>query len=167
MDSWLSILGSIASIGGAVYSYRQAVQSRNYATEAQKMRDELVNRRKLVEVSQVHTETNRILKVVSRVGPTCTATSITGVNVGGIAQEVEEYSRFLNAQSAHFNELFSNRASELCSSLNDDIETLSEAAEFEEIKAAGKRIYYKINEFMPVVKSLTDDKKEQNSKFQD
>jgi hypothetical protein len=166
MDSWLSILGSIASIGGAIYAYRQAIKSRNYATEAQQLRDEFVNRRQLVEVSQVHAETNRILKVVSKAGPTCTSTSIKGINVAGIAQEVEEYSRFLNAQSAYFSELFSNRASELCVSLNDDIEALAEALEFEDIKLAGKRIYYKINEFLPVVKSLTDDKKEQKSTFQ-
>ena len=145
MDTWLSILGSIASIGGAIYACRQAVQSRNYAAKAQQLRDELVNRRKLVEVSQVHAETNRILKVVSKVGPTCTATSIKGINTAGIAQEVEEYSRFLNAQSAHFSEFFSNRASELCVSLNDDIEALSEALEFGKIKAAGKSIYYKID----------------------
>lgn len=166
MDSWLSILGSIASIGGAIYAYHQAGQSRKYAIEAQQLRDELVNRRKLVEVSQVHNETNRILKVASKVGPTCTATSIKGIDVAGIAQEVEEYSRFLNAQSSHFSEFFSNRASELCTSLNNDIETLSEAVEFEEIKAVGKSIYYKINGFFPVVKSLTDEKKEQNSTFQ-
>lgn len=167
MDSWLSILGSIASIGGAYYAYHQAGKSREYATEAQRLKDELVNRRKLVEVSQVHAETDRILKVVSRVGPTCTATSIKGVNVTGIAQDVEEYSRFINAQSSHFSELFSNQASELCTSINDDIENLSEALEFQAIKAAGKSIYYKINAFLPLVKALTDEKKEQNSTFQD
>ena len=166
MDSWLSILGSIASIGGAIYAYHQAGQSRKYATEAEQLRDELVNRRKLVEVSQVHAETNRILKVVSRVGPTCVPSSIKGIHVASIAQEVEEYSRFLNAQSSHFSEFFSNRASELCATLKDDIETLSEASEFETIKATGKSIYYKINEFLPVVKSLTDEEKERNSTSQ-
>lgn len=48
MDSWLSILGSVASIGSAVYAYRQAVQSHDYAKEVRRMRDELVNSRKLV-----------------------------------------------------------------------------------------------------------------------
>ena len=166
MDFWLSFFGSIASIIGAIYAYRQAIKSRNYATEAQKLRDEFISKRKLVEVSQVHFETNRILKLVAKVGPTCTASSIKGINVSNVAQEVEEYSRFLNAQSDNFNELLSNQASELCKSLNADIETLSEAIKFEDIKAAGKTIYYKINAFMPVAKLRTDDQKEQNSTFQ-
>jgi len=166
MELWLSILGSIASIGGAMWAYHQATQSKKYAKEAQQIRDELINRRTLVEVSQVHTETSRILKVVSKVGPTCTATSIKGINVASIAQEVEEYSRFLNAQSSHFSDLLDNRAKALCASLNGDIEALSEASNFETIKATGKSIYYKINEFLPSVKSLTDGKKEQESPFQ-
>jgi len=166
MDSWLSIFGSIASIGSAIYAYRQARISRRYATEAQLIRDEFVNRRGLVEISQVHSETNRILRIVSKVGPTCTNASVKGINIAGIAQDVEEYSRFLNAQNAHFNDFFNNRALELCNSLKADIEMLSEASEFSNIKSSGKSIYYKINEFLPVVKSLTDDKKEKKPMFQ-
>lgn len=167
MDYWLSILGSIASIGGAYYAYHQAMQAKGHATETKRLKDEFVNRRKLVEVSQIHSETDRILKSISKVGPTCTSESIKGIIVTEIAKEVEEYSRFLNAQSGHFNELFSNEASDLCRSLNDDIESLSEATEFKNIKESGKNIYYKINAFLPLVKSLTDDKKEQDSTFQD
>ena len=167
MDSILSILGSIASIGGAVWAYRQARRSKKYATEARRFRDDIINRRELVEVSQVYTETKRILHVVSRVGPTCTADSIKGIDCAGIAREVEEYSRFLNEQNSHFNEFFNNRAKKLCDSLVGDIETLSEALEFEDIKKNGKNIYYKIYEFLPFVKSLTDEKKEQKSPFQE
>jgi len=167
VESLLSILGSIASIGGAVWAYYQAVQSKKYATEARHLRDDIVNRRKLVEVSQVYSETKRILNVVSRIGPTCTADSIKGIDCAGIAKEVEEYSRFLNEQSSHFDEFFNNRARELCDQLASDIEALSEATQFENIKKNGKNIYYKIYEFLPFVKSLTDEKKEQESPFQE
>lgn len=53
-----------------------------------------------------------------------------------------------------------NKAQQLCESLKIDIELLSEAKIFEDKKSAGKRIYYLINDFMPVVKGLSDDKKE-------
>ena len=56
----------------------------------------------------------------------------------------------------------SNRAKELCLSLKEDIEKLSEATAFIDIKSIGKSIYYKIYEFLPVAKSLTDSKKEEN-----
>lgn len=160
MDNWLSIGGSIASIGGAAWAFYQARLSSRHANRAEAVRDELIKRREMVEISQVHAETTRILKVVSQVGPSCTSSTIRGVNCANIAKEVEEYSRFLNEQSSYFTEFFYNKAKELCTDLNPDIESLSEAKEFEDKKAAGKSIYYKINNFMPEVKRLTDEKKE-------
>ncbi len=77
-----------------------------------------------------------------------------------IAKEVEEYSRFLNSQSAHFSELFGNKARTLCNDLKGDIEELSEVSVSDKKKEVGKKIYYKINEFMPFVKELTDNKQE-------
>ena len=160
IEKWLSIIGAIASIGGALWAVSEAKQASKSATRAEKVRDEIIERRKLVEISQVHAETNRILKKVSKVGPSCNPSLLRGVNCASIASEVEEYSRFINEQSSHFTEFFENRALELCRDLKDDIESLSEAKTFEEKKASGKSIYYKINNFLPIVKDLTDAKKE-------
>ena len=160
MDSLLSIGGSIASIGAAAWAYYQARLSSEHATKAEKFRDEIIKRREMVEVSQVHAETTRILKTVSQVGPSCTPSSARGVKPANIAKEVEEYARFLNEQSSHFTEFFDNKAKELCSDLNPLIEALSVAKEFDSIKEPGKSIYYKINAFMPEVKLLTDEKRE-------
>ncbi len=41
MENWLSVLGSIASIGGAGWAFHQARRSRRFATQAQTIRDEL------------------------------------------------------------------------------------------------------------------------------
>jgi hypothetical protein len=59
MDSTLSILGSIASIAGAIWAFREALKSANAATKAELLRDEIVHRRKLLEVSQVYADTKR------------------------------------------------------------------------------------------------------------
>ena len=160
MESILSVLGSLASIGGAIWAFVQAGKSKQYATEAQLMRDEIIARRHMVEMSDIHAETKRILRTVSKVGPTCNETFIRGIRCTDIAREVEEFSRLINEQSSHFNEMFKNRARELCDELRTDIEALSEAKDFEQKKCAGKRIYYKISEFLPFVKTLTDEKKE-------
>ena len=161
MDSWLSIAGSIASIGAAVWSFREAQKSLKHANKAKEFHDEIIKRRELIEVSHVHTETQRILKIISQVGPSCSSSSIRGISCENIAKEVEEYSRFLNEQSSHFSEHFDNKAKQLCSELTTYIESLSEAQDFESIKSAGKTIYYKINSFMPEVKRINDEKKEQ------
>ncbi|WP_086930579.1 hypothetical protein [Agarilytica rhodophyticola] len=160
IEKWVSVLGSIASIGAAIWAWVEASKASTSAKKAEIVKNEIVDRRKLAEVSQVHAETSRVLKTVSKVGPSCNPTMLRGVNCAGIAKEVEEFSRFINEQSSHFTEFFDNKAKELCAALNDDIEALSEAKSFEDKKAAGKSIYYKINDFMPTVKTLSDEKRE-------
>lgn len=158
--TWISVIGSIVSIAAAVWAWIEAGKASQSATLAEKVKDEIVDRRKMVEVSQIHAETSRILKTVSKVGPSCNSILLRGINCADIAKEVEEYSRYINEQSSHFTEFFDNKAKQLCASLNDDIEALSEAKTFDLKKGAGKNIYYKINDFMPTVKSLSDEKKE-------
>ena len=160
MDNWLSGLGSLASIAGAIWAYIQAQRSRTFAEQAKAVRDELVERRKIIEVSKVHTETTRILRLVSNVGPTCTPTSIKTLKCHEIAKEVEEYTRLLNEQSTHFTNMLDNQARGLCDNLKPDIEALADAKDFDAKKSAGKRIYYQIDDFMPLVKTLMDEKKE-------
>ncbi len=159
-EKWVSVIGSFASIAGAIWAYTEAKKAKLSASHAEKIKGEIVDRRKLVEVSQVHSETSRILKTVSAVGPACNPSIIRGVNCANIAKEVEEYCRFINEQNSHFTDFFDNKAQQLCEALKTDIELLSEAKTFEDKKSAGKSIYYLINDFMPVVKGLSDDKKE-------
>lgn len=160
MEEWLSIIGAIASIGAAFWALYEAHQASKSASKAEAVRKEIIQRRKTVEVYQVYMETKRILKNVSKVGPSSNPTKLRGVNCAVIAEDVEEYSRFLNEQSSHFTEFFENKAKELCNDLGGDIEALSEAKSFEDKKAAGKSIYNKINRFMPTVKKLADERKE-------
>lgn len=159
-ETWISTIGSLASIGGAIWAFFEARKAALSANKAETVRDEIIERRKIVEVSQVHAETSRILKVVSTVGPSCTPSFLKGVNCGAIAKDIEEYSRYINEHSSHFSDFFENKARALCGDLLPDIELLAEAKSFEDKKAAGKSIYYKINSFMPFVKELADEKKE-------
>ena len=160
IETWISVVGSIASICGAIWAFIEARKASNAATKAENVKDEIIGRRKLVEVSQVYTETSRILKVASKVGPSSCQSLLRGVNCNSIAKDIEEYSRFINEHSSYFTDFFENKAKELCEQLHPHIEKLSEANTFEDKKAAGKNIYYKINAFMPFVKQLSDEKKE-------
>lgn len=160
IETWISVVGSIASIGGAVWAFIEAGKAANSATKAESVKDEIIERRKLVEVSQVYSETSRILKVASKVGPSCNSSLLRGVNCGSIAKDIEEYSSFINEHSSYFTDFFENKARELCEQLHPNIDALSEAKTFEDKKSAGKNIYYKINAFMPFIKQLSDEKKE-------
>ena len=160
MEDLLSILGSVASIGAAIWAFVEAGKAAESASQAVEVRNEMIDRRRLVEVSKVHAKTDRILSVVSKIGPSCNIKKLKGVDFHEIAKEVEEYARYLNEQSSNFSDLFINKASSLCDELKEDIESLSEASDPEAIKDIGKRIYYKINSFMPFVKDLTHERQE-------
>lgn len=161
MEDLLSILGSVASIGAAIWAFIEAGNAAESASQAAVVRNEMIGRRRLVEVSKVHAQTDRVLSVVSKIGPSCNVRKLKGVDFHGIAKEVEEYARYLNEQSSNFSDLFINKACSLCDELKGDIEALSEASDPETIKEIGKRIYYKINSFMPFVKELADERQEQ------
>ncbi|MBZ0133454.1 MAG: hypothetical protein K8F53_12645 [Rhodocyclaceae bacterium] len=160
MESFLSIVGSVASVFGAWWALREAQKSKNWANKAEQIHDELVHRRRLTEVAQVYSETKRVLTVVARIGPSCSQQLAKGVNCVEIAKEVEGYVRLVHEQRNHFSDIFGNQAAALCDDLKDDIEGLAEARTFEDKKRFGKSIYYKIQSFMPVVKQLADDKRE-------
>ena len=102
IENILSILGSIASIGAAIWAFVEARKSINAATKAEEFKNEIIYLRKTVEVSQVYSETKRVLNVVSKVGPSFNPSVFAGINCADIAKEVEVFSSFILEQSEHF-----------------------------------------------------------------
>ena len=160
IEAALSVLGSIASIGAAIWSYIEAKKASKAATKAEQVRSEMIDRRKLVEVSQLLVETRRVLQSVSRVGPACTERKLKGIDCSEIARDVEQYSRLLGEHEIHFYVAFQNQARQLRAALVPDIQSLASATLFEEKKAAGMRLYEKIDNFSPTVNELLDEKRE-------
>lgn len=162
-SSWeviVSVIGSLASIAGAIWAFMEAKKAASSVTKAESVRDEVIGRRELIEVSRVHSETVRILKVASRVGPSSDLNRLIGFNASEVAIEIEEYVRFLNEHSSHFNILFENTVKDLCDSLKGDISTLADARDPQGIKGIGKVIYNKIDGFLPTAKTISDFKRE-------
>lgn len=163
IEAVLSVLGSIASIGAAIWACVEARRSLNAAQQAERVRLEMIDRHKLVEVSQLLAETRRVMQSVSRVGPACTERKLKGVDCSEIARDVEQYSRLLGEQEIHFITDFQNRARRLRADLVPDIQALADAKLFDHKKSAGMRLYEKIDNFLPLVKKLLDKKREQST----
>lgn len=164
MEAFLSIVGSIASIFGAIWALKEAKDAARSADLAERARRDMVDRRHLAEVAQVHAEIHRILNLVARVGPTSTVQRMKGVNCADIAREVEAFVAMLLERGSHFSDLYGDRAAELRNDLRTDIEGLAEAKTFDDKKRFGRSIYYKIENFTPVVKELSDAKQYQARK---
>jgi predicted alpha/beta hydrolase len=160
MEQFLSIVASIASVIAACVAVSSARSSKTFSKEARTIRDEMVRRRGIAELSRIYSETGRILHVVAEVGPTCTPKSLRGKNSRGIADQVQEYSRLLNEHSSHFDQPMTNLAKTLCDALRANIEALAMATDPDSVKAAGKPIYHLIEEFHPEIKRYVDGERE-------
>lgn len=164
MDSPLSIAGSVASIGAAIWAFVQARKATAAATKAALMRDEIVNRRHLIEVSQIYADTKRILAVTREVGPAANVKLLRGFDASKVARQVEEYAQQLLEQSSHYHDHFGNAAKDLCDQLRPQIESLADATTPEQIKSAGKSICHSIEAFVPLAKALADGQRERTPK---
>lgn len=102
LESWISVIGSIASIGGAIWAFIEANKASKSASKAEKVKGELVERRKLVEVSQVHAETSRILKTVSTVGPSCNSRSSEALIVQTLLKRLKSIVVILTSKALTF-----------------------------------------------------------------
>ena len=158
MDA-LTILGSIASIGGAIWAWRKASLASKSASLAEQMKNEILERRLTIELTKIHTKTSHILKLVGKIGPSATNKTLKGVDCQIIALELQDFMVFIKEHSNLFldnNE--HNTAHLLCETLQPYIEELAYANTFEKKKEVGKQVFYTINNFLPQVKRLIDKK---------
>lgn len=160
MEDLFSIVASIASIIAASIAVIGAKSSKTSLNETRKVRDELVRRRGIAELSKLYGETGRILRVVAEVGPTCNSKSLRGKDPRRIAEQVQEYSQLMNEHRSHFDEPLTNLAKDLCDSLRGNIEALAVASDANSIKEAGKVMYHLIDAFHPEMKRYVDGERE-------
>jgi len=157
---WIGLIGSVASIGAAIWAFIEARKASGSASAAEKIRLELINRRKLVEASQFYREANRAISSLTAVGPTSSASSVRGIDCSRISTQALEFITFLNTHREELPSLLKTKVGALVVNTKKDLATLAEAKTFDEKKSAGSAIYYQIAAIMPDIKALADEKKE-------
>lgn len=160
MDLIYTIIGTIASILGALISIFEAFRSKRYANEIKKIRDSIVLKRETIEVSNIHQETKSILDRISRIGPSSNFQTLRGIRLNEITSHLEKFILLLIEQRNHFNISSENIAITTSDQLKPLLEELSKAKEPKEIQEKGKQVYYTILTFLPFAKELVDSKKE-------
>lgn len=158
----LSIAASLFSIAAAVFAFYEAKKARSAASEAEKVRLDLINRKALAELSHLLQETRRILQSVSRIGPAASEGKMRGVNCVEIAEDVQGFCRLLNEHSHDLRNLGYVEAVKLRDELIPEINALSAARTFADKKAVGGRIYDKIDGLAPLLKTFVDARQSQD-----
>ena len=154
MMDFFTIITGLASLTGAIISYRESEKAKKYSEVATKAKNEILDKKNTGEISKIHSETKNIIKELRKIGPTATPNKIQGINNDEIATRVSEYSSLLNEHKSIFTD--QEKIEVLCKRLNGPITSLAQSKTAIDIIKEGKKIYYLINNYLSEIKKELD-----------
>lgn len=98
----LTILGTVASIIGAIIAIHQAYKSKQSADKAESVRLQLIHQRKTSELAALDATCRKAHKSMEKYGPAATTFSLEGISQGAGAGDVQEFILLLNESAALF-----------------------------------------------------------------
>ena len=161
----ITIIGVIASVGGAGISVWQATRARSAANEAKRIRSQLIDQRKTSELSQVQTICKMALRAMEKYGPASTPSSSTPPSFAGVLPEsdataVQNALFLLRENRDLFGSRAPNEADEFCDVITPLLDSFSSSNDWEGRRQNGKQIATHLSTFLSVVKRTLERKQE-------
>lgn len=156
---WLGLISALASIGSAIWAAVEARSSAKSASQAELVRDRMVNHRYVAESHQLLQSTRAMLQTVSAIGPSCMQRNLRGLNVRNISAQLVTYCTTLNENSYLFADN-DNPAIELSVELLQRAGIIAAAQSLEDVTLAGRQAFTAINLFLPKIKQISDERRE-------
>lgn len=158
--SVLTVVGTMASIGGAWVSINQAGKSRTAAEEAKKVRAQLVDHRKTSDLAQVQSLCKKAQKSMEKYGPGSVPSSLVGIEPGNDAQDVQDFIMTTREHRAYFGNKSPNEADEFCNVITPLLDYFAQTKEPEGLREHGKQIVVHLANMAAIIKRHLDSKKE-------
>ena len=155
-----SVIGTFASLGGAVVAIWQAAQSRSAADEADRIRSQLVGHRETSELTQVQGLCKKALKSMEKYGPGSVPSSLAGVSQGSDAVNLQEFVFCLKEQREHFGLGQSNEADQFYDVIMPVLDAFAQATTPNELRKNGTLILSHLGSISATIKRLLDSKLE-------
>ncbi|MBD9439415.1 hypothetical protein [Pseudomonas sp. PDM04] len=157
---WLGLVSSIASIGSAVWAWREALNASDSASEADALYSRMISSRQSAEAHQVLHATRTILQAISPIGPSGQVKHIKGIDLPHISRALENYCQTLSEHGHLFSVDIESHAVRLSRSILNNLPAVANKSDLEGVIKAGTLIYIEINNFMPVAKQISDERME-------
>lgn len=156
---WLSIVGSIASIIGAIWAWREAIRSSNSASKAEQIKIQMINQRKTSELSELKTLVSEALESIKRYSTTMTS-SLIGADTTNKENEAAKVQSLLN-KIVEFDEYFSNGfASDFFDKSHSSLQSFLSAETPADLKKFGMELHRQIVDFSSILRKTLTEKKE-------
>jgi len=157
-ESAISIIGTLVTIGcaaGSIYGWRK---SKAEATKAELAVKSIKHNREIGTVSILHSETQKILIVLSKIGPATHADRIKGLNTDDIASSANEFLTFLTEKTHDIaiRDKLGINLDEFCNEFKDNIVELADSITPEGKLRAGRKLHEKASQLLPLTRKLAD-----------
>lgn len=150
MDT-LSVLGSIASILGAIWAWKEATSSKKSANQAKKIKDQLISHRKTSELVELQSLLNTAILAFKKYGVT-NSTSLMGSNHNSDAQLSLDFIHKLKEFREYFEAKSGNVADNLYDEINAELARFKNVNNSQKISTHGTSILNSLVSFSPLLK---------------
>ena len=148
---YLSIIGSLASILGAIWAWKEARSSEKSANKAKQIKEQLISHRKTSELVELQSLHNTALLAFKKYGSS-SSTSLTGINHNSDAQLSLDFIHKLKEFREYFNSMSGNAADNLFNEINDELATFKNVTNSQQISSHGTLILNHLASFAPLLK---------------
>lgn len=157
----LTVLGTVASIWGAVVSLKQSRAAQESATEAQRVRAQLVNQRRTSDLAALKVHCERAVRTMEKYGPAAAASSLKGVNPETDAADVQR----LILEASGMREAFGqSQAETFVNKVTPLLQLFVSPGERAHLKPNGQAVLMETSNFLAVVRSTLDEKRERTDR---
>ncbi|OIN06171.1 hypothetical protein BFS86_19360 [Shewanella algae] len=155
----LTVIGSIASIIGALWAWKQAVDASGSATKAEEIKSQIINQRKTSELSEIRPLLEQSLTAMRRYS-TRMAASIIGDEPTSKEDEAEKVQACLN-KIMEYSEYFQDDfASQFYETAHDSLQKFLNSTVPEEVKKHGMDLHKQMVDFSSVLRKQINEKRE-------
>lgn len=156
---WLSIIGSVASIGGAIWAWKEAVKSSKSATKAEQIKAQMINQRKTSELSELKPLVLDATDSVKRYSTTMVS-SLIGADETTKETEAAKIQTLLN-KIVEFSDYFpENFANQFFETSHNSLQKFLEANSPGDSKKHGMDLHKQMVDFSSVLRKNLTEKKE-------
>lgn len=152
------IVGTIASIGGAIISIQQARNSTNAAKKAKEMRDQFLAFQKSSDLAELQASFRKALKSMEKFGPSTNRASLKGISAFKEAQDVQEFMALLKQDRDFFANGDQNNADSSCEKLSTALMVFAQSQSEDGLLKNGTDLYLILLDISPTIKTLVDAK---------
>lgn len=156
---WLSVVGSIASIAAALWAWYEAIRSRRFANDAEKIRSQIVSQRKTSELSELRPLVSNALEHIKPYSTTM-ASSLIGVDKADREKHAAHVQTLLN-KIFELEEYFSAGFSrDFYDTTHASLQSFLSAETADDLKKFGMQLNRQIVDFSSVLRKLLNERRE-------